>query len=629
MIADDFIPQKWLNSIFSELENYELTQNPYEEWFLWNTATLKKRDGLYTLKNSDWSYDWETDGTILWKVVYGWLSFFWDDLGKVYRFEKIWWNYQMTKVFNNEDGIWDPIVSIYDVDYNWNEVKQKAKIMSYVTTLKNSWTADKVLSTNDDGNWNVVLVVNELAIFETTDVWKYIYFTNSASNNAKYQIRQIVQFVDESTVYLSEQFYAEPSTRAVDEVGETYDTIDNVVVFNNLRDINGLCLTVSTLSNAEIGYRNLWWIDIEIFEWRWWAISNYWTSVWGSLATWEYEILDPDTILGSSTNGRWQKMNSLILFKNYLMVNIENSIWVIWQIWANSTVTPIYNLNIILNGESSFSVDSLCEKDSGMYFIWKDRIFNSWDINAVSTNIIQGVTKNQWIIINHFLSQIKDSDYVRVYDYGKWIMIQYANSLGTTMLAYDDIYECWLPWIYNWLEIKDKFELFYGDLLIWVGDKICIKQWNIDITENISVKCVVTGSKQIVNSIFSLKKIKLMLWYFWNSVQFKITVNIGKQVFLWTTTKDADGILYLMWQNIAALWGTLGSSPIGFNQLWGVNTVAQSMAKVGLIGIPIGRRCTYYKITLENIDNYDLNICWITALIESWNPYVTPLQNVF
>jgi hypothetical protein len=41
------------------------------------------------------------------------------------------------------------------------------------------------------------------------------------------------------------------------------------------------------------------------------------------------------------------------------------------------------------------------------------------------------------------------------------------------------------------------------------------------------------------------------------------------------------------------------------------------------------KQCTYYKITLENIDNYDLNITGITALVEQGNPFITPLQNVF
>jgi hypothetical protein len=51
---------------------------------------------------------------------------------------------------------------------------------------------------------------------------------------------------------------------------------------------------------------------------------------------------------------------------------------------------------------------------------------------------------------------------------------------------------------------------------------------------------VVTGSKQIINSVFSLKKIKLMLGYFYNVVSFKITVDLGKKVFIGTVQKNAN-----------------------------------------------------------------------------------------
>jgi hypothetical protein len=44
--------------------------------------------------------------------------------------------------------------------------------------------------------------------------------------------------VDEKTVHLGEMFYADPTTWEPAEAGETYETIDQVIVFNNLRDSN-------------------------------------------------------------------------------------------------------------------------------------------------------------------------------------------------------------------------------------------------------------------------------------------------------------------------------------------------------------------------------------------------------
>lgn len=618
MLADDFIPQKWLNSIFSELENFEVVQNPYDEWFLWNTATLRKRPGLLS------SDDRETEWTILGKVISWWVAWIWDDIGNVYRFEKILDVYTMTKIYSNP---WT--VSIYSTNSYGNKVKQVAKIVPYLSGKWASWTADKVNSTNDDGNGNVVLWVNEAWTFDNTMTWQYIYFTDAASTAARYQIRQIVQYIDDKTVYLSEQYYWETGTWAAAEPGETYETMDNVVVFNNLRNSAWLCLTISATNSAETSFRNLWGIDVTVFDWRRWVINNYWTSVWGSVATWEYEILDPKTIMGSSTDARGQKMDSLMLFKNYLLINQENSMVVVRQLGNNSTWVPIYNMNTILSGVSAFGYDAICSKDWGMYFLWKDRIFNSWDINAISTNIIEWATKNQGIIISKFLSEIDDTDYIRVYSYGRWVIIHRANATATTMYMYDDIYEGWLPQIYDGLNITDKFESFYGDLLICVNNSICLRSWTSDLWANISVKCVVTGSKQIINSVFSLKKIKLMLGYFYNVVSFKITVDLGKKVFIGTVQKNANWVEYLIRQNLAVAWGWIGSVPIGYNQLWWTNNLQDKIAKVWLIGIPMMKQCTYYKITLENIDNYDLNITGITALVEQGNPFITPLQNVF
>lgn len=621
MFQEDFIAQQWLNSIFSELENYELVQNPTEEGFFWPMATLKKRDWLYTEVGVGGVYNRKTDWDIQGKIVVWWVAFFWDDECKVYRFEKIAWDFIMTKVYNDDDTL-----TFKDTDMYWNKIKQKSICIPYLSEFVNSWTADSVLSTNDDWSWNVRLVVNEVWIFDTTSVWQYIYFTNSASNKAKYQIRQIVEYIDEKTVYLSEQFYADPSTWEVNETWETYELIDQVVVFNNLRDANNLTLCIS-LSTNEITFRNLGGNDIEIFEGRYRYINAYWSSVGWSFATGEYELLDPDTVLWSSIDGRWQKMNSLVLTKNYLMVNQETSISVVRKIAATSTSLPIYNLNWVINWDSSFSPESIFYK-WWLYYVGLDTLLQWWDIVAVSTNLIYGETKNQWKIIQRYLNEIQPDTYVTAYDFGRWPVIQYVNDWKTTMLVYDNIYQWWLPWKYN-MAIYDKFEMFYGELLIGVWNKICFKRWTDDLWEDIKVKCVVTWSKNFVNSLFSLKKIKLSLWYYKNVVKFKIRLDLWYAVFEGKVEKDANGVEYLVWQNIAWSWSWLWYVPIGFNTIGWWNSLDDYIAKIWLIWIPIWKKCSYYKLTLENIDNYDLNIVGISVLTEWGSPYITPSVNVF
>lgn len=624
MLNDDFIAQKWFNSIFSELINYNLVQSPYEDWFLPETATLKKRPGLFTDQWVWGTYNWQAHWTLMWKIIVWWVMFCRDNLCNVYRFEKVLWEYVMTLVYDNT--LWP--LTLFSTSSYLTTVKQKALKVPYLSWKVKSWTADKVLSTNDDWSWNTILFVNEDLTFSSASVWQYIYFTDSASTKAKYQIRQITQYLTAKSVVLSSMFYSDPSDWAVNEPWETYATIGDVVVFNNLRTSAWLVLCLA-VSDNEATYRNLWWNDIEIFEWRLWQISWYWTSVWWSIGSWEYEILDPTTVLWWSTTLMWQKMDSFVLVKNYLLVNQENSISVVWQIWQDALLTPIYTMNNISWWDSAFWYDSIFY-EWGLYFYWKNKIFKWWDVVATSTNIIELQSKNQWIIINKFLKWIWLLDYVRCYELGDWsIIIQYTDlSTKTTILKYDPTYEWWLPWEYN-LVIKDKFEPFYEDFIVCVWDKVCLMAWTDDLWWDISTKCVVTGSKQIRNSIFSLKKFKITLWYYSNVVWFKATIEIWRDVFRSIIKKDANWVSYLTRQNIWAWWWTLWSVPLWLMNLWWVNSVDSYIARQWLIGIPIWKKCTYYKLTLENIDNYDLNISGITWLVETGNPYITPLNNVF
>lgn len=635
MIPEEFIPQAWLNSIFSELWNYEMVPNSVDEWFPSEFWTLKKRAWLFTDRGVDNVFNRQMKANGAGKLINGGVAYFWDQDCNVYMFERVSNAYVMTEVFTNP-SFGDPWhLTRFNQDSYGKRVKQRALVLPYVWWLVNGWTADKVNSTNDDGSGNVVLAVNEAAIFDpVTSLWQYIYFTPQATDAARYQIRQIVQVINDQTVYLSEQFYGDPVDWDTAEPGQTYANIDSIVVFNNIRDENWLVLCMS-LDGTEFTYRNLGWNDIELFEGRFWQISSYWTSVAWSIATGEYEIIDPSTVRWGSNNARWQKMDSLMVAKNYLVINMEAGISVIWQFAEDpNTGLWIYNMTSIMNGDSGFWPDALFYK-WWFYYVGKDRFFEGGDIVPTSDSIIELQVKNQWLTIDRYLTAIDNADYVRSYDFWRWIVVQYVKEWQTVMLVYDNIYKGWLPWWYN-MEIYDKFELFYWDLLIIAWDKICIKGWNKDIDESISVKCVITGSKQIKNSIISLKKIKLSLGYFDNVVHnFKISVDIWKAVFEGKIKKDSSWVAYLNRQNIAAWWSSLGSGPIWFNLLgWGnaegwPHNVATFIAKMWLIGIPIWMKCTYYKITFENLENYDLNIQWITVLLESGNPYITPLENVF
>jgi len=73
----------------------------------------------------------------------------WDEECNIYRFEKIAGNFTLTKVFDNsvaED------YTIKTQDMYGNRMKQKAINVPYLSKHVKSWTADKLLSLNDDGS---------------------------------------------------------------------------------------------------------------------------------------------------------------------------------------------------------------------------------------------------------------------------------------------------------------------------------------------------------------------------------------------------------------------------------------------------------------------------------------------
>lgn len=639
MLQEDFLPQKWFNSTFSELHNYELVQYPTErEWFFSETATAKKREWLYTKQDQDWEYLWETEWNIQWKIIVGWTMFVWDDECYVYRFDKVDWEYILTPIYANPAAE----AELYTEDENkWiRHVKQKAVCISYLNKYIKSFTADKDNSSNFDWE-NTTIAANEAWTF--TD-WTggsenmlsyYIYFPATSSSQVRWQIRQITEipaWENGKKAYLSQQFYWEPTAWAIDEPCEVYKGIEDVIVFNNIRRKTDWQVLVLWVSNWEVHFRNLGWIDIEMFEWRYWYINSYGTAVWGSLASWEYEILDSSTVRGSSIDSRWQKMNSLVLIKNYLLINMENSMSVIWKMATDDNeVDPIYNLNSIINWECAITPESIFFKD-WLYFVNQDWLFEGWDVKAVSSNMIYWETTNQWETVQTWLNKIAYWDFVSCYAVGRVKIIQHVVWNKTQMLVYDDLYEWRLPWEY-WMAIYDKFERFYDDWVIWVWDKLCLKKWNTDLWNAIPCKVTVVGSKNYINSLFSLKKIKLTLGFYENEQKFKVRVDLWYAVFEWHIEKEADWVAYIYWQNMAVQnGGWLWLQPVWLITLWWnwePNWLANYIAKIWLIWIPIWKKCSYYKITFENIDNYDLNITGISILTEWWNTYITPAVNVF
>lgn len=617
MLRDTIIPSVWFNAKFSEIENFDISQRPYEFWFRKDEFFLIKREWIYTNETTWGTPLWRCEWNIVWWVLYNDTIYVYDDLKKVYKFYNNWGAYALLKIYNNTDTL-----SLYTTDINWQTVKQKAYILPYISWLEKTFTVDWINTTNNDWSWNVVLSVNEANTFASWDVWKCIYIKTSTL--AQFQIRQISQYVTATKVYLSEMFYQVPANW---DTWELYTEIYDMVVFNNLRKTVETVLCIDTKSAHTSSLRYLAGNDSALFEWRLWLLNQYWTSIWGSLATWEYEILDPLAVIWTSKDNKWESIKHIEVFQRYILCFYNNNISAIWKLWNDTNGDPIFTITNILSWVSTFWVYSFIVKDWTPYFFANNKkIYTLW-ITAVSEWVLQWTLQDQWNVIQEGLNLIESTDEVRLYSDEKWLWIIIKWTSGTRIFKYYSNYQWWLLHTYTVLFSTNIFKINWKEYF-WIWKDICWYWWAEDLWNAINQKLVVTWPTQEYWSIFKLLQIKLLLWYYTNLTDFDCTLELWQEPFKMIITKNATWMDYVTWNNQAATDTTLWSNVLWYLILGWENPSEANLSKIWLVWLRIWKWWIYYKITLTNKDNKNLNIWMIDVQYVPQNPYLVPVRNV-
>lgn len=618
MLVDSFIPIVWFNSVFSYLKNFEVKQSPIEEGTKSDKFFFTKRDWFYSEKTNTGIYKWELEWNFVGKEVFNDIAYIRDDLWKVYSYEKDTNGlYVLTKIYDNPVWLW-----VYTKDTKWNLVPQRCKKIQYITWFKKSWT---VLSSTNFwwGGTDVELIVNEPNTFDISDVGSYIYIPYSASSDFRFQIRVIIDVVNDTTVHLSEQFYNEPT---VWTPWETYDTIWDVIVFNNLKYTNDQVLTYDVENNA-FHLRSLWWKDIAVYDGRYWSLTLEWTAVGWSVLTWEYEIIDPTTVRWNNVGSRWEKILSIESYKTYLLLFYKTSIAVVRQIWQDSSSNPIYNYNEILWWVGLFSANSYVIKEWWLYIFTQDKTFNWLDIKPQSTNIIEGILSPQWSIIQKQLNSITSSDYVECFSYDVGVGVYASNDFWTKFFKYTLEYKG-RYYHESYKKINNYYKKLYSDNVLWYDKYVCLEWWNVDFDANIDQEVQIKWPWQTYWDAFTILQIKFLLWFYNDEMDFELELDLWWEKFIWYVYDDAKWISYIRWQNIASANGALSQVPLQYMVLWWINSIKENIWRIWLIWLRVWKSWVYYKLTVKNKDNKHFNFGSIMVQYKQWNPLVVPIKNV-
>jgi len=623
MIVDTFIPTVWFNSVFSYLKNFEISLSPIEEWFKWTKFFFIKRPWFWTKKNTQDQYVWELEWNYIWHYVYQDTWYVRDDLWKVYKFYKDTTNnYVLEKIYDNTDWL-----EIYEKDTYWNYVQQRALTVNYLTEKLWSYTVQS--ANNFAWSWDVVeLVVNEAWSFTSADIWKYLYFPYQASADWRFMFRQIVEVVDDRTVHLNEQLYTDPATINISwQPIEKYDRLDEVIVFNNLKEPTTRQVLTYEITTWNFELRMLWWKDIAIYDWRYWNVTEDGSSVWWSVLTWEYEILDPDTAFWNVIEKRGERILSIYPYRNYLLIFYKTTIAVIRQIWKDSNWIPIYNWNTILWETWIFSPESYFIKEWNLYVftIWKK--ICSLEIKPQSTNIIEWVLQSQADIIQHKLNDINYTQRVKMFWYDVWIWLLVSDEYWTYIWKYTFEYK-WRYYNESKKTLKSYYSWIYWDWMNWCERWVVLKWWETDLWEDIEQEVQIVWPQQTYWDAFTILQLKILLWYYDNVMDFEVELDLWHEKFITNIYDTSQWINFVQRQNIATWDWSLSTVPMSYNLYWWVNTLKNKINKIWLMSLRVWKSWVYYKFTLRNRNNKNINFWYLWVQYKQGNPLVAPIMNV-
>lgn len=630
MLSDDIIFTEWFNDLVTFIQNFRFTQPPHERGFSSVDKAAVKRPWIYTKQDPTTDeFVWELDDDYAGHIILDDVAYAWDKSCNVYTLTEVSQNYVLTKIFDNTTPAYD----FYSQDGNGERVKQKALVLDYLSELQTTaevatWTV------NADSQGNVVLKVTT-STFTNLMVGQFVYFpSGTTTDNFKYQIRQIIQYVSATEVYLSEQWYSDPAAVvdwAVWETIEIYKNVSKNIVFNNIKDADQNVLTYDLNGNT-FYMRWLGGKDICKFDGKLWILALPSTSIAGSLSTGEFEIIDVSLVFWVAASNVWERVVLIQPYENYIVVFYNSRISVIWKFAVDENKVPLYNLNEIHSWFSAEGCNQAWLDDDGLYFYSKAKInFFRLDIKADNNSTIKWKPVRQWDKIKYMLSDtqlwygIRSVDNVNVFWDHESLYILVEKWDTTVMFEYNKEVKWWL--LHKFSQTFWEYHTqFYSDILMGCKTYLCLRSWWDDLWEEIKQIITITWPKQWMWTWITVYMVKILLAYYQNQIEFTSEIELGWALYEKQIQWDSDWIWYVDEQNIAASAWALGQVPLWYTVIW-FNSLSEAISKIGLIWFKVMKSWVYYSYTMENANNKDLNIYKLSVLYKQDNPATVPATN--
>jgi len=634
-VLEPIIPQQWWMQQFSYVENFIIDQKAPEDWFRKNKFTLVRRP--WTETNDEWVTEWN----VVWQAKFDNKIYVWDDLGKIYRYRNNWWNFQFDKIFDNP---WDEY-SLFTENVFGITVRQKAIKIPYLSWLSAEWTV--VSAPNSSWTTPYTLVVSE-SIFSTASINKLVYVPTVDAiwtlQAWRHQFARIIKYNSATSVDLEFAFlWWELAVLAWNKI-EVYDNITNTILFNNIRKtetIDWYDITTTVCINdldeilPEITYRSIYWDDILYLWWKVWTVNN-WISISTSIS-WVLEVIDPLSIIWDIKSIGTRNFQDSILaiedYQKYILVFFSDSISVIREnAYDADSWETMYGFTQALSGMSIFCSTSLGKKNGSLFILNKDKQMWVLSVIPISESTFTLDFADQWYVMQDvFDENILEWDDVFISSDNISTNVIVSKLTETIVYKYYQVYQRWLPQRYQ-EKINTGMIRFYWYDYYAMWNQFCRGKWEYDLGEDIpqEFSIVWPQTEWMDWRLCYLQQIVMGVWFFNNPIDFDIELELWTDRLRMLVEKDASGTEYIKRQNLAAWDWSLWTNILGYKTLWWANIFRENISKMSILWFRVWRWFTgYFKATVRNKWNANINMSLIEFQYIQWNPYLVPIRNVF
>jgi hypothetical protein len=676
------IQEGWMNDIFSEIVNCELTQPPYDTWFTNKWQYLSKRPWflkLFTMADEILDYFKYND------IYYVLVKVDADDC-------KLW------KVAKDVNGIYSvktdltPIAGLkYDTTYNKWAIYISAPDVSTVK-ISNGTPTNPTDTINVYGDFSDTLKDTTRA-FDSTYIWTYWVITSHSEKNVK---STAVATPPGSPVVWDRYVVAGSWTGAwTGKDGQIAEWSGSVWVFS-IPSTGWFvystawawyyrCVVtawpVYTWSTCAVNNWFKEWTRFDVIDLKDWVtlrinssvsinnfdaysiyttLANYITFKYSGSATtgkiWVNALNDAVTIFTTFSNVRdleffdgylfWCTSNRVFyrsitsptsgaatnFFFNDDEVTCIESTGDFLLVWAKQKTYAMVRSVQSASGDFTyskreltqiglFSKKSILTYGGSVYVILTDKHWYGLNVSFTAQSA-QVQLKDVWIKVQRYL------DLMEVWDPIEWFW--YNSNFGFVLQwAYDGLLRYNEPW--SWFLVDSYWYQFTNMRLDWSNTN-CTYAANMyirwgwsDDDKDITQKIVIIWPEWVV--WFPHRELLARLVFGYNNVLVKCRVQVEMDGGLYSNKVVFDptraGII--QWMN--SLWDwTLGTRLIGTWILWVWGN--DDANKIGIVWLRLWKTCHMAKWTITNVDNANFYFGRLDVLHQDANPILVPIKNV-